>query len=183
MPTLRLDPDHTAIVLVDVQERLVPAMHNAEPLVRQVGRLLDAAAVLDLPVLVTEQYPDGLGQTMPALASHVARSVCRHDKTRLSACIGPIRDELARLQARCVLVAGLEAHVCVAQTCLDLLEQGYLTGVVADATGSRNAYDREIGLQRLFQAGVMPLTVESAVLELLGDASHDKFRDIHRIIK
>lgn len=183
MPTIRLQLQHTALLVVDVQEKLVPHMHAPDALVGQIDRLITGANALNVPVLVTEQYPKGLGTTIPRLTASLSSAVCRHEKVKFSACIEPVRETLARHHIRSVLVCGIEAHVCVLQTCLDLADAGFLPAVVADAIGSRRSSDQEVALMRLIQAGVIPTTVESALLELVHEASGDRFKSILPVIR
>ncbi len=179
----RLSASTTAVLVVDVQEKLLPHMHNAAEVTQQVGRLLAGAQVLDLPVLVTEQYPKGLGRTVPAVEALLDRAELRQEKMLFSACLPPVRQALDRLGRRVVLVAGIEAHVCILQTCLDLLEAGVTTALVSDAIGSRRAADQTAAVQRLVQAGVVPTTVESALLEMVREAGTPQFKAMLPVIK
>lgn len=181
LPRLRLG--HTALLVVDVQEKLLPHIHNARQVVEQVGRLIDGANVLGIPVLVTEQYRKGLGPTVEPLSRRLAEAVCREEKLKFSACIEPIRQALSSRGVGAVLVCGIEAHVCVLQSCLDLLDCGYVTAVATDAIGSRRENDLEAALARMIQAGVVPTTVESALLELVHEAGGSKFKAVLPIIK
>jgi len=183
MPIPRLQLDHTALLVVDIQEKLLPHMHNADQVVEQSARLIDGAHALEMPVLVTEQYRQGLGLTVPELASRLERAVCNHEKLKFSACIEPIRDELSIRGIRSVLVCGIEAHVCVLQTCLDLARAGYIVAVSTDAIGSRRASDQEAAVQRMVQAQVVPTTVESALLELVHEAGTSRFKAVLPIIR
>jgi nicotinamidase-related amidase len=183
MPTPRLELERTALLVVDVQEKLVPVIHAADALVPQIGRLIDGANVLGLPVLVTEQYRKGLGVTVPALAQRLQGAACCHEKLKFSAFIEPVRNELAQRQVRSVLVCGIEAHVCVLQTCLDLLDGGYITAVATDGVGSRRPADRDAALQRMIQTGVIPTTVESALFELIREAGGDRFKAVLPLVK
>jgi nicotinamidase-related amidase len=183
MPVPRLTLDRTAVLVVDVQERIVPVMHNAESLVRQACRLLDGAAVLGLPVLWTEQYPQGLGATVPVVRERVAKNGMFHEKLTFSACIEPVREELVRRGIRSVLVCGIETHVCVLQTCLDLVDHGFLPGLVKDAVGSRRVEDEEVAFKRMIHVGVVPTTVEGALLEMAHEASGDRFRKLLQVLK
>lgn len=183
MAVARLVPDRTAVLLVDLQERLVPVMREPQRLVVQAARLLDAAAVLNVPVLVTEQYRKGLGATVPELEQRLTGARARVEKMRFSAYVEPVQQELSRLGARCVLVAGIESHVCVLQTCLDLVEAGYAAAVAVDAVSSRRAVDQDVAIQRMIQAGVVPVTVEAAVMELTQEAGTDRFKAILPLIK
>lgn len=183
MVTPKFTQEHTALLVVDVQEKLLGHMHNADALTGQLGRLLDGANVLGLPVLVTEQYRKGLGRTVPELADRLQAAVCVCEKLVFSACIEPVRDMLVKLDCRGVLVCGIEAHVCVLQTCLDLVDQGFFASVVVDAIGSRRATDQGPAVQRMVQAGVIPTTVESALLEIVHEAGSERFKAILPIVR
>ena len=184
----RLILGQTVVLVVDVQERLMAQIHQADRVAQQVGRLIDGAAALGLPILVTEQYPNGLGRTLHGISAKLDTAsscvdVCRHEKLKFSACIEPIRSKLVALRARSVLVCGVEAHVCVLQTCLDLIDGGLIAAVVADAVGSRRALDCQTAIDRMTQAGIVPTTVESALLELVHEAGGDRFRAVLPVIK
>lgn len=179
----RLKPNDTALLVVDMQAKLVPVMTSPDALTQQVGRLLDGARALDLPVVATEQYPRGLGSTVPAIRERLSDAHTIAEKTRFSACTDAIKDALDSLNVHCVAVAGIEAHVCLLQTCLDLVDRGYIVGAVLDATSSRHAADREIAQRRLAQAGVLPVSVESTLMELVADAGDTRFKQVRDIIK
>ena len=183
MPIARLDATTTAVLVVDIQEKLLPVMHNADQVVAQAGRLLDGAAVLELPVIVTEQYRKGLGATVPSLLPRLQHAAGVHEKLMFSAMIDPVAQQLAAMGARQVLVCGIEAHVCILQTCLDLAREGYLPFVVADAIGSRRETDHHTALARMTQAGVIPTTAESALLEMVREGGTDTFRQMLPVIR
>lgn len=183
MSIQRLAAEQTALLVVDVQEKLASAMSDRAGLERQVGRLIDAAGVLDLPVLVTEQYPRGLGPTVGPVASRLAAGTLRHEKLKFSACIEPVRTALVAGGVRSVLVCGIEAHVCVLQTCLDMLDEGFTVAVVVDAIDARRSLDRDVAVRRLVQAGVLPVTVESVVLEMVREAGGERFKAVLPLIK
>jgi nicotinamidase-related amidase len=183
MATPRFTIEHTAILVVDLQEKLLPHMHNAKALTQQAGRLIDGANVLGVPLLVTEQYRKGLGVTVPELASKLAGAACNYDKLKFSSCIEPVRETLTARGVRTVVVCGIEAHVCVLQTCLDLIDAGYVTALVTDAIGSRRAFDQETAVQRMIQAGVVPTTVESFLFELVHEAGTPRFKALLPIVK
>ncbi len=183
MAVMRLDLERTAVLIVDVQQKLAPVMHERERMIEQAGRLAAGAGVLGLDVLVTEQYPQGLGPTVPGVAERLPEAATRFAKTRFSGCVGPVLEHLNAVAARCVVVAGIEAHVCVAQSCLDLAARGFDVAVAWDATASRREADREPALHRLIQAGVMPLTVEAALFELVGEAGGERFKAMLEVVK
>jgi nicotinamidase-related amidase len=172
------------MVLVDVQERLMPVIDGREELERRLAVLLEGTRALGLPLIWTEQYVKGLGATIPAIAELAAPLASPIEKLSFSCCPVPEVDaELKRLRPETVIVAGIETHVCVLQTCLDLLEGGYRPVLVSDCTSSRHAHDRERALRRLEQAGVTLTTVESVLFELLVRAGTEEFKAISRLVK
>ena len=179
----RLLPDHSALLVVDIQERLVPVMRDRQRLIRRAARLVQGAHLLGIPLLVTEQYPRGLGETVEEIARHFVDPHCIEQKTRFSACIEPVQTQLELLGARSVVVAGIEAHVCILGTCLDSLEAGCTVFPAWDAISSRRAEDKHAARERLTMAGAVPTTVESVLLEWLADASDRRFRQVQNLIK
>ena len=174
-----LERARTALVVVDVQEAFRPAVGEFEAVARNAGVLVQGARTLELPVLVTEQYPQGLGETVPEVAEHLD-GVPRHAKTQFSACRAEGFDLAGRDQA---LVCGIEAHVCVQQTVQDLLDRGVEVHVAADAVTSRKALDRRLGLEKMEQSGAWATSTEMALFELLGQAGTPEFKAVQRLIK
>ena len=156
----RLVAEHSALLIVDIQERLAPVMCDKERLVRRAARLVQGAHLLGVPLLVTEQYPRGLGETVSGIARYFVNPHCMEQKTLFSACVDPVRTQLELLGTRSVVVAGIEAHVCILGTCLDLLEAGYQVFPAWDAISSRRAEDKLAARERLTLAGALPTTVE-----------------------
>ncbi|MFW6153843.1 MAG: hydrolase [Planctomycetota bacterium] len=177
-----IEPGTTVVLVVDYQEKLLPAIVEHERCVAAGRRLIEAAGVLCVPVLATEQYPAGLGPTCASIREVLARTPIV-EKTRFSACVDAVTDRLAALGRPNVLLAGIETHVCVQQTALDLLARGWTPYICADAVGSRRPHDRDIALDRMRQAGAVVTTTESAIFELLGDAGGEAFKRILRIVK
>jgi nicotinamidase-related amidase len=149
------------------------------------AKVIRAAAVLGVPVITTEQYVKGLGPTVPAIREAYADGAFRPlEKLSFSCCGAEAIAEAVRTAARSsVLVVGIEAHVCVQQTVLDLLALGYSPFVCADAIGSRRDFDRDTAIERMRQAGAVITTTESAIFELLGRAGTDQFKRILPIVK
>lgn len=171
----------TALLVIDVQEKLVPMILDADVLVRNIAFLLDAAHLLNLPIQCTEQYPRGLGPTVAALADKLP---LRSDKVAFSCCAVPkIVETLYREARPKVVLCGIEAHVCVLHTALDLLALDFRVYVVVDAVGSRYRVDREIALRRLEQAGAILTTCEMCVFEWIGGAGHPQFKAISRLVQ
>jgi nicotinamidase-related amidase len=179
----RLRRDDALFTFIDVQERFVPTIHDIDRVVARAAILARAATVLEVPVLVTRQYPKGLGDTVPALQA----ALPPHepiDKTAFSC----RRDEgyRGRLEAssrRSVVVAGIEAHVCVLQTTLDLLADGWKVWIAVDAVGSRTTFDRDLGLRQMEAAGAALASTEMLLFQLLGDAKAPGFREVQGLVK
>ncbi len=179
----KLGKDEVQILIVDVQERLVAAMEERERVVRNVGRLLALSKLFAIPVVVTEQYPRGLGASVPVVAEAIPEAE-RIEKLEFSC---PDRREVSeRMLAagrRKVVVAGMEAHVCVLQTCLDLLASGYAVHVVRDAVCSRSAEDKENALEMMRDAGAVITTAETVLFQVLGRAGTDEFKAISKLVR
>lgn len=166
----------SALVVIDMQERLVPAMLAPARTLKNARVLIEAARELDVPVLLTEQYPQGLGHTMPEVAS-VSQGVPVFSKIHFS-CMedDAFAAALTGLNRRQIVLAGMEAHICVVQTAASLLEAGYEVFVTSDATASRTAESEKACLDRLSAAGVGIVTTEMVVFEWLGKAGTKSFK-------
>ncbi|MFP5020714.1 isochorismatase family protein [Pseudonocardia phyllosphaerae] len=167
--------DDAVLLLIDFQQRLVPAMHDGDTAVTRAARLAEAATLLEVPVLATEQVPDKLGPTVEQLAGfpHLVTP-----KTRFTADAGvlpPGRRE--------IVVAGVEAHVCVLQTVLELLGGDRRVLVVADAVASRSDDDKDVALARARAAGAEVVTSEMVLFEWVRDATHPQFRAVQKLLK
>lgn len=178
----RLVAEDTVLLLVDLQEKLLPVIEGNERIVRHCALLLRAAAELKIPVVITEQNPARLGSTLPALRE-LARNNEPHEKMCFSACTASTLAVLEASERKTVLLCGVEAHVCVLQTALDLVERAYSVFAVRDAIGSRTAANAEIGWQRMMRAGVLPTSAESAVFELLHEAGTPAFKALLPFLK
>jgi nicotinamidase-related amidase len=176
-----LERTKSLLLLVDMQERLVPAMVDAGDVTGRCGVLLRGAHELGVPILATEQYPKGLGPTLPAFAGLLSG---RLEKLEFSAYANAaIREELKRTGQTQLVLAGVEAHVCVLQTGLDLIDAGYRVFVAADCVSSRRAESREVALHRLARAGATLITGEMALFEWLRSADAPEFRAISQMIR
>ena len=175
-----LTAKNSAVLLIDLQERLVPAIADGDAMVARAGRLAEAAALLDVPVLATEQYPKGLGPTVAPLAAYPSATLA---KTAFSAADAPGFDGLIPPGTREIVIAGCEAHVCVLQTVLGLLGAGNRVVVVADAVGSRDAGDKALAIDRARQHGAEIVTSEMVLFEWLRDSRHPMFREVQRLLK
>ena len=179
-PTQMLSGD-TGLLVIDVQEKLMPLIPRAAEVTRNIAFLIDAARVLEMPVQATEQYPKGLGATVPELAQRLPE---RPNKIAFSCCAIPsMVDNFRRAARPKLLLAGIETHVCVQQTALDLLALNFRVYVPEDAVASRYQMDHERALRRLENAGAIVTTSESAVFEWIGAAGTSQFKEISRLVQ
>ena len=177
---MKLDQERTTLVVIDVQEAFRKALPSFDDVARASATLVEGAAAVGIPIVVTEQYPKGLGATVDEVAEHLPDGVERLDKVRFSAAEADGFDVGERDQA---LVCGIEAHVCVNQTVLDLLDEDVEVHVAADAVGSRTEANRDLGLAKMERAGALLTSVEMALFELLGAAGSDEFKAIQGLIR
>ncbi len=188
-PTL-LSTDESILVVIDIQEKLLPAIHGGDAVVENAARLILGAALLSVPIVVSEQYAKGLGGTVEPIrealdqAKAAGADVTVLDKTTF-ACTGSdaFLDALEEHSREQVVLAGIETHICVLQTALDLVEEGSLAYVVGDAVGSRAPENRELALARMRQAGVIVPATESVLYEWVGDAAHAQFKAVCKLVK
>ncbi len=178
-----LTAENTILVLIDYQERLFPAMHEKEKLLDNVLKLVKGANALSVPVLLTEQYPKGLGPTLPQI-KELLPAAAPLEKT----CFDSFAEDnfSAALKAsgrKQVLLAGIEAHICVYQTAMSLARSGYQVQVISDCCSSRSPHNQQIALFKMGAAGVSPTTVETALFELLKVGRGDVFKQISGIVK
>lgn len=178
-----IERSRSALLLVDVQENLLPAMADPDSLLPRLVLLLRGAARLGVPVLASEQYRKGLGPTVPALRALLPEEAVGEKLAFSCAADAGLRARIAGLGRPQVVLAGIEAHVCVLQTALGLLRIGLSPVVVADGVMSRRPSDRELALARLRQAGVVVASSEMVLFEWLGEAGTDAFRDLLRLIR
>jgi nicotinamidase-related amidase len=171
----------TGLLVIDVQEKLMPRILGRDAIILNIGFLADAARLLRMPAQATEQYPKGLGPTVPELAQRLPD---RSDKVAFSCCAVPSVVETFRREARPkIVLAGIETHVCVLNTALDLLMLGFRVYVAADAVGSRYRVDHDYALGRMQQAGAILTTSETAVFEWVGSSGAPEFKEISRLVQ
>ena len=171
----------TALLVVDVQQRLIGAIAGSERVVFNVRRLIDGAKVLGVPVVATEQYPKGLGPTVPELAERLGQI-----PSKLTFSCGgcpEIFEDLLRRGYHKLLVCGIESHVCVQQTVLDLLAGGWRVYLAVDAVGSRFEVDYRTALRRMDSAGTVLTTTEAALFEWCDTAGTPEFKQISRLVR
>lgn len=174
------------LVVIDIQERLASAMPEKvmQGVIANTGILLQAANLLDVAVIRSEQYPKGLGETRHEIQAHVSDKTACIEKTCF-ACSGSsdFTNRLSKLRRPQVILTGIETHVCVLQTAIELAEDGFQVFVVEDAVCSRNKHNHKNAIKRLRDAGIIISNTESVVFEWLRDAKHEHFKAISRLIK
>ena len=175
-----LSPDGAVLLLIDLQERLMPVIADHEVVVARAVRLAEAATLLDVPVRATEQNPAGLGPTVPPLSGYPQAVLA---KTTFSAVADPGFSGLLPAGTSAIVVAGCEAHVCVLQTVLDLLAAGRRVALATDAIGSRDPADKAAAVERARQHGAEIVTSEMVLFEWLRDARHPRFREVHKLLR
>lgn len=176
----KLDRERAALVVVDVQEAFRKAVPGFAGVAEASATLVRGAAAMDVPIHVTEQYPKGLGETVPEVADHLPDGVAPVEKVRFSAAEADGFDLGGRDQA---LVCGIETHVCVNQTVLDLIDAGVEVHVAADAVGSRTEENRTLGLHKAERAGAVLTSVETALFELLRGSDAPEFKQVQELVK
>jgi nicotinamidase-related amidase len=179
----RIARARAGLVVLDIQERLLPAIFEKERVVQNTVRLLKGAAVLGLPIIVTEQYRKGIGPTVPEIARAIP-GFAPLEKLTFSACGAPgFLEALAAKGLTDLALCGIEAHVCVSQTCLELLDRGFRCFVVADAISSRTAANHHLAAERMRQAGAVIVSTEMLLFELLERAGTPEFKQVLALVK
>ena len=173
--------ESTALIVIDVQEKLLPAMSAPEPMLEKIRLIIEAAAVLNVRCFFTEQYPRGLGPTVSGL---IDAEQPTFEKTMFSCreCTA-LTEQLVSSKIRHVLLVGIETHVCVAQSAMDLMTAGYSVCVALDGVGSRSEIDYAVALDQLQQDGVRLTTVEAAIFQWCETASAKEFKQISRLVR
>ena len=177
-----LNKETTALLVIDVQEKLMPVIHNNELILANVNRLIKGAAILHLPLIVTEQYPKGLGNTCKEVElpenADITEKMC-------FSCMqsSDVMNKLQKLNVTSLILCGVESHICVFKTALEALENGYEVHVVADAISSRTTDNKIIALDRLKHAGAYIVSTEMILFQLIDEAGTDEFKAISRLIK
>ena len=175
--------EHTALLVIDIQEKLVPAIHEKESMQLNALKCIKAASLIEMPLVYTEQYPKGLGGTVAELMADLD-DVPVFEKTDFSCCASDgLMKYFEKLKIRKVLLVGIEAHVCVFQTARDLIEKGFEVIVVADAVSSRKPVDRDWAFKNLVEVGASISTFECLFMEYLKGSKHPMFRDMSSILK
>lgn len=178
-----INKNDSCLVIVDVQEKLYPYVENKDEIKNKIIKLLKAAKLFSIPVVVTEHYPKGLGKTIEEIASEI-KGIPKIEKVTFS-CYGSndFGFSLKSLGKKKVIICGIETHICVAQTVFDLIENEYKLFVAADAVGSRNRFDHDIAIERMKKEGAVISTTEAIMYELMGEASSMLFKEFLKLVK
>ena len=171
----------TGLLVIDVQEKLIPLIPGHQRIVWNIGRLLDAAAILGVPAAGTEQYPKGLGPLVPELRTRLAH-VPQKLAFSCAGCVNSLQQSAFTGRDK-LLVCGIETHVCVQQTVIDLLSMGVAVYVAVDAVGARYAIDHDVALKRMDAAGAVLTTTESAIFEICQSAGTAEFKQVSQLIR
>ena len=179
---MTLRTDNTACLIVDIQERLTPALHEAERFTAACTLLIQGLHALGIPMMATEQYPQGLGTTLPEIKSLLPDTPFV-EKTRFSAALPETEDFIRRHNAQNIVLIGAETHICMLQTALDLRAQGLNVYIPAECAASRNPANKTNGLEQMRAAGVTVGNGESLLFALLRDAKHPAFKTISKLVR
>jgi nicotinamidase-related amidase len=179
-----LDAAQTVIAVIDMQESFRSVISDFAETAARIALVAHAAQLLRIPVIVTEQYPKGLGHTADEIKAVLPANFEAIEKTAFSSCGAlPFETKLEETRALHVLLCGIEAHICVNQTAHDLLERGYRVHLLTECITARNLHNRQTGLAKMQQSGALPSSIEMALFELMRDAKHEQFKAIQKLIK
>lgn len=180
---MRILKEESVAVIVDVQERLYPHIHDHDQLSKNLHILIEGLITLDVPIIVTEQYKKGLGETIPEI-SDLIKNFPHSEKLAFSCCEEPSFMELICKEAKKnVIIAGIESHICIMQTAFDLLDKGYRPVIIEDCVASRNYENKRIAINRFLQSGITVTSSESLLFELCRIAKGETFKAISKIVK
>lgn len=182
MKKLHLEPNDTVLVIIDLQEKLMNAMKDRERVYKNTALLLETAKQFEIPVIVTEQYPRGLGKTVDEVSQHLPEHSYL-EKTHFSACTPDFHNMLKNINRSSVIITGSETHICVFQTTRDLLEAGYQVYIPRDAVCSRTDENYENGLDLMKTAGAVITNTETVIFDLLKQAGTAPFKAISPLLK
>jgi nicotinamidase-related amidase len=178
-----LDISQTVLVVVDLQEAFRAAIPEFPQIVSRASMAVRGFQILNVPIIVTEQYPKGLGRTAEEILFSLPDDFEVIEKTSFSSCIESFIEKLNKYGAKQVVLCGLETHICVNQTAHDLLNNNFEAHLLTDAVGSRYKEDRDAGISKMLASGVVPATVEMSLFEMMRDAKHEQFKEIQSLIK
>jgi nicotinamidase-related amidase len=179
-----LDKNKVVLFVVDMQEAFRKAIPAFPEIVSRIAQMIRGCRILDVPIVVTEQYPKGLGRTAEEILFSLPDDFEFVEKTAFSSCgARPFMEKLETAQAKQIMLCGIETHICVNQTAHDLLENGYQVHLLTDCVGSRFEHDKLAAIQKLTTNGAFASSIEMALFELLRDSRHEQFKEIQNLIK
>jgi nicotinamidase-related amidase len=180
---MRIDRDKSIALIVDIQKKLAPHIRNNEALIKRIQVLIKGLQLLGIPMVLNEQYKKGLGETVEDIKSLIPE-VKNYEKITFSCCQNtPTLTHILESGRRTAIVMGMETHICVMQTCNDLIASGIHPVLVIDCVGSRYELDHDIAIKRMIQSGVTPATVESVLFELCKNSKDEAFKEISALVK
>lgn len=181
---MRILAEDTIGLIIDYQERIIPVMDKREELIHNTIKLIEGLKILQIPLVVSQQYTKGLGNTIESIKAVLGEECLYYDKLTFS-CLDnkEISGQIKNYNKKNIVVCGIEAHVCVLQTVIDLVEAGYNVIIVEDCISSRKIHDKKIALKRFAREGVIFATYESILFELTREAGNETFKAISKIIK
>ena len=179
---LILSPENTVLIVVDIQEKLYAAIDGRREMASQAVKVIKLAKVYNIPIIATEQYPKGLGLTIPKVKDALGDVKC-HEKLHYSAFdVESFVKELESTRRKDIILVGIEAHICILQTALELIENGFEVFIAADAVSSRDPENKRLALERMRQHGAEIVVTESVLFEWLRDAAHPSFREVRKLL-
>lgn len=182
MEKYTLKKEDSLMIVIDIQERLLKAMSQGDRVVKNTNILLESLKVMDVPVIFTEQYPKGLGHTVKEI-SNINKDLEVFEKNSFTACITGVNEKLEKLERKKIIIVGMEAHVCVLQTCRDLISQGYDVHIVRDGVTSRTEENYKNGLDLMRDMGAVITNTETILFDLLKRAGTEEFKLVSKLIK
>ena len=179
-----LNENDSLILIIDIQEKLLNSVYNKEILKNKSLIIAKTASLLNIPVIITEQYPKGLGSTIGELKEALSNNANYYEKTSFSALDNPeIMNTITKMNKKQIVIFGIETHICVSQTAIALAERGYDVTLIKDASGSRAETEHNAGIDRMKEFGIHIITTEIALFEWLKSSKHEKFKEIQTLIK
>jgi nicotinamidase-related amidase len=174
--------DEAVFILIDIQEKFLPVIYDMDIVIKNANILTKSASILNIPLIVTEQYPKGLGHTVDEIGLDKEQEVIEKISFDCFEC-GDFKQKLKSLDVKSLVIFGIEAHVCVLQTALGAIASGYEAYVVADAVSSRTQENKNLALERIRQSGVFVVSTEMILFQLMERAGTDEFKAVSKLIK
>ncbi len=178
---MRINQENCLFVMIDIQEKLIPVMKDAGELINNANILNKASSMLEIPLILTEQYPKGLGSTFSEI--HIPDTAEKFEKNCFSIFNDQISESISKSKKNLLVMYGIESHICLLQSALDAIERGYKVMCVVDAVSSRTERSKDIAIRRLESLGVEMVSTEMLLFEILKTTSHPKFRTVSKLIK